>query len=143
MSPRNLKLDWDTARRFFDNWRSSLKWQRLGPYERFADMIDRHRGGIADLLQQENKVSLGFVEASTKKFASSSDAPTSCGTKNIFASRSPHVCFRRYDPQNHSFDSLNTRSAPFNVSSAHNTSLEQIRWIGIALKETGSRSKER
>src|SRR5712691_13239692 len=33
------------ARRFFDNWRASLKWQRLGPYERFADMIDRHCRG--------------------------------------------------------------------------------------------------
>jgi len=29
------------ARRFFDNWRASLKWQRLEPYERFADLIDR------------------------------------------------------------------------------------------------------
>jgi transposase len=27
------------ARRFFDNWRSSLKWQRLEPYEKFAEMI--------------------------------------------------------------------------------------------------------
>src|SRR5271168_1027525 len=27
------------ARRFFDNWRASLKWQRLKPYERFAEMI--------------------------------------------------------------------------------------------------------
>jgi transposase len=35
------------ARRFFDNWRSSLKWQRLGPYEKFAAMIDRHWDGIA------------------------------------------------------------------------------------------------
>ena len=24
------------ARRFFDNWRSSLKWQRLGPYEKLS-----------------------------------------------------------------------------------------------------------
>ena len=35
------------ARRFFDNWRSSLKRQRLGPYEKFAAMIDRHWDGIA------------------------------------------------------------------------------------------------
>jgi hypothetical protein len=27
------------ARRFFDNWRASLKWQRLAPYERFAEMV--------------------------------------------------------------------------------------------------------
>jgi transposase len=35
------------ARRFFENWRESLKWQRLKPYEKFAEMIDRHWGGIA------------------------------------------------------------------------------------------------
>jgi transposase len=35
------------ARRFFDNWRASLKWQRLKPYEKFAEMIDRHWDGIA------------------------------------------------------------------------------------------------
>src|SRR5207247_378731 len=34
------------ARRFFENWRSSLKWQRLKPYENFAQMIDRHVVGI-------------------------------------------------------------------------------------------------
>ena len=33
------------ARRFFENWRASLKWQRLEPYEKFADMIDRHWDG--------------------------------------------------------------------------------------------------
>jgi len=27
------------ARCFFDNWRASLKWQRLEPYERFADSL--------------------------------------------------------------------------------------------------------
>ena len=35
------------ARRFFENWRASLKWQRLEPYEKFAQMIDRHWDGIA------------------------------------------------------------------------------------------------
>ena len=50
------------ARRFFDNWRASLKWQRLKPYERFADMIERHWDGIATYCKPENKVSLGFVE---------------------------------------------------------------------------------
>jgi transposase len=29
------------ARRFLENWRASLKWQRLKPYEKFAAMIDR------------------------------------------------------------------------------------------------------
>ena len=55
------------ARRFFDNWRSSLKWQRLGPYEKFAAMIDRHWDGIAAYCRPENKVSLGFVEGLNNK----------------------------------------------------------------------------
>ena len=55
------------ARRFFDNWRASLKWQRLESYERFADMIDRHWDGIAAYCNPENKVSLGFVEGLNNK----------------------------------------------------------------------------
>ena len=55
------------ARRFFDNWRASLKWQRLKPYEKFAQMIDRHWDGIAAYCKPENKVSLGFVEGLNNK----------------------------------------------------------------------------
>jgi hypothetical protein len=55
------------ARRFFENWRGSLKWQRLKPYEKFAEMIDRHWDGIAAYRQPENKVSLGFVEGLNNK----------------------------------------------------------------------------
>ena len=55
------------ARRFFENWRSSLKWQRLKPYEKFAAMIDRHWDGIAAYCKPENKVSLGFVEGLNNK----------------------------------------------------------------------------
>jgi transposase len=55
------------ARRFFENWRAALKWQRLGPYEKFAEMIDRHWDGIAAYCKPENKVSLGFVEGLNNK----------------------------------------------------------------------------
>lgn len=55
------------ARRFFDNWRASLKWQRLGPYQKFAAMIERHWDGIAAYCRPENKVSLGFVEGLNNK----------------------------------------------------------------------------
>ncbi len=55
------------ARKFFDNWRASLKWRRLEPYEKFAEMIDRHWGGIAAYCKPENKVSLGFVEGLNNK----------------------------------------------------------------------------
>ena len=55
------------ARKFFDNWRAQLKWQRLAPYERFADMIERHWDGLAAYCHPENKVSLGFVEGLNNK----------------------------------------------------------------------------
>ena len=55
------------ARRFFENWRDSLKWQRLKPYEKFADMIERHWDGIAAYCNPENKVALGFVEGLNNK----------------------------------------------------------------------------
>ncbi len=55
------------ARRFFENWRESLKWQRLKPYEKFAEMIERHWDGIAAHCAVENKVALGFVEGLNNK----------------------------------------------------------------------------
>ena len=55
------------ARRFFENWRASLKWQRLKPYERFAEMIERHWDGIAAYCKPDNKVALGFVEGVNNK----------------------------------------------------------------------------
>jgi len=55
------------ARRFFEQWRAALKWQRLTPYEQFAAMIERHWDGIAAYCAPENKVSLGFVEGLNNK----------------------------------------------------------------------------
>jgi len=55
------------ARRFFENWKASLKWQRLQPYEKFAKMIEKHWDGIAAYSNTENKVSLGFVEGLNNK----------------------------------------------------------------------------
>jgi len=55
------------AGKFFDNWKASLKWQRLKPYEKFAEMVERHWDGIAAYCKPENKVSLGFVEGFNNK----------------------------------------------------------------------------
>ena len=55
------------ARRFFENWRAALKWQRLKPYQEFAELIERHWEGIAAYCRPENKVSLGFVEGLNNK----------------------------------------------------------------------------
>ena len=55
------------ARRFFENWKAALKWQRLKSYEKFARMIERHWAGIAAYCRVENKVALGFVEGFNNK----------------------------------------------------------------------------
>ena len=55
------------ARKFFENWRASLMWQRLKPYGEFAKMIESHWDGIATFIQSEDKVSLGFVEGLNNK----------------------------------------------------------------------------
>jgi len=55
------------ARRFFDNWRSALRWQRLKPFAKFARMIEAHWDGIETHCQEENKVMLGFVEGLNNK----------------------------------------------------------------------------
>ena len=55
------------ARRFFDNWKSQLRWQRLQPFENFAAMIERHWDGVAAYCRPENKIALGFVEGLNNK----------------------------------------------------------------------------
>jgi transposase len=50
------------ARRFFEQWRASLKWQRLKPYQKFARMVENHWEGIVAYCHTDNKVALGFVE---------------------------------------------------------------------------------
>ena len=55
------------ARKFFDNWKASLKWQRLPSYEKFAALVERNWDGIAAYCRPENKVSLGFVEGLNNK----------------------------------------------------------------------------
>ena len=72
------------ARRFVENWRAALKWQRLKPYEKFAAMIDRHWDGIAAYCRPDNKVSLGFVEGVNNKIRVHPTARLwACGTRSI------------------------------------------------------------
>jgi transposase len=55
------------ARRFFDNWKASLKWQRLKPFVQFTKLIERHWDGIASYCNPAHKVKLGFVEGLNNK----------------------------------------------------------------------------
>jgi transposase len=55
------------ARRFFENWKSQLRWQRLTSFEKFAAMIERHWDGIVSYCHPGRKVSLGFMEGLNNK----------------------------------------------------------------------------
>jgi len=55
------------AKKFFENWKNSLRWQRLKPYEKFIKMVEKHWDGIAAYCKPENKVALGFVEGFNNK----------------------------------------------------------------------------
>jgi transposase len=64
-SGANRREAW--ARRFFENWKAALRWQRLKPYVKFAAMIEPHRDTIAAYTRPENEVSPGFVEGLNNK----------------------------------------------------------------------------
>jgi len=55
------------ARKFFENWKSQLRWQRLKPFEQFATMIERHWDGIVSYCHPDHKVSLGLMEVLNNK----------------------------------------------------------------------------
>lgn len=55
------------ARKFFDQWCDALRWQRLKPFRKFANMVESHWDGIEAYCQPENKVPLGFVEGLNNK----------------------------------------------------------------------------
>jgi transposase len=56
------------ARRFFDQWKAALRWQRLGPFRKFVKLVESHWDGIALYCQPENKqIPLGFVEGFNNK----------------------------------------------------------------------------
>jgi transposase len=56
-----------SACKFFENWKTQLRWQRLEPFEKFAAMIEKHWDGIISYCHPDNKVSLGFMEGLNNK----------------------------------------------------------------------------
>jgi transposase len=55
------------ARKFFENWKKQLRWQRLKPFEKFAALIEKHWDGIISYCHPGHKVSLGFMEGLNNK----------------------------------------------------------------------------
>jgi Transposase len=85
------------ARRFFENWRAALKWQRLKPYEKFADMIDRHWVESPPTANRRTKSRSASSKGSTTKSGSSNDARTDYEMKSTFVSKSSRACCRCCD----------------------------------------------
>lgn len=54
------------VRKFFDNWKEALKWQRLEPYQKFTAMVEAHWDGVIAHLTVNN-IPLGFVEGLNNK----------------------------------------------------------------------------
>lgn len=53
------------ARKFFRQWVEQLKWSRLAPYQKFAQMIHNHWEGVEAYC--DNPISLGFLESANLK----------------------------------------------------------------------------
>ena len=74
------------ARRFFDNWRESLRWQRLEPFQKFANMVEAHWDGIEAYCHEENKVPLGFRRGTQQQDPRPPDAgPTATAMRSTSA----------------------------------------------------------
>jgi len=53
------------ATKFFRHWVEQLKWSRLKPYHKFANMVETHLDGILNYC--DKKISLGFIESANLK----------------------------------------------------------------------------
>ena len=93
----------DVARRFFDNWKAQLRWQRLGPYETFAAMIERHWDGIAAHCKPENKVVFGFALCLNNKIRVFQRRAYGLKRRRISQAQNPHrrVAGTMKSPQYH------------------------------------------
>jgi transposase len=79
------------ARRFFENWRASLKWQRLAPYEKFAEMIDRHWGWNRRLLQAREQGLARLRRGAQQQDSRHPAARVRPTRRGILATQDPHL----------------------------------------------------
>jgi transposase len=105
------------ARRFFENWKSSLKWQRLKPYEKFAAMVERHWDGIASYCKPENKVPLGFVEGLNNKIRVIQRRAYGLKDEGVSAPEDPHL-HAASNLKNGDFSSHFSAKTPYTVPAA-------------------------
>lgn len=53
------------ALRFWEHWKSQIKWQRMPAYRKFIKLVERHWDGILSFC--DKKVSLGYIESANLK----------------------------------------------------------------------------
>ena len=78
------------ARRFFENWRAALKWQRLTPYEKFADLVDRHWDGIAAYCHRQQG-RLGICRRLEQQDSGYPTARLRAAGRGVSAAEDPHL----------------------------------------------------
>lgn len=55
------------AKRFWESWKKSLRWQRLKPLQEFAAMFDRHSENIFNTFRRKEPLKMGYIEGSNNK----------------------------------------------------------------------------
>lgn len=55
------------ALKFWLNWKSSLRWQRLAPLVKFADLFDAHLDGIMNFYDHKGTLKMGYIEGFNNK----------------------------------------------------------------------------
>lgn len=55
------------ARKFFEDWKKQLRWQKLEPFVKFSEMVDKHWDGIVNHCKLRRNIKLGYVEGANNK----------------------------------------------------------------------------
>lgn len=55
------------AFKFWQNWKSQLRWQRLEPFKKFVKLVDNHIDGIMAFYENRSRVKMGYIEGMNNK----------------------------------------------------------------------------
>jgi len=55
------------AMKFWKNWKSKLRWQRLEPFKDFVKMVDKHLDGIMNFYDTKTHIKMGYIEGLNNK----------------------------------------------------------------------------
>jgi len=55
------------ARKFWQNWKSNLRWQRLEPLKGFVKMVDKHLDGVMNFYKTDEHLKMGYIEGLNNK----------------------------------------------------------------------------